>query len=710
MAVVAQRYQSELERIKENVKKSHDYFQINYKSFNDMRKFIFYTNLSAQERSTLNLTGKPQIEANVLEAYLSRLLGEFSKQEPSITVSADYNATVDPKMIDLVEGHMRHNLCDANKDGFEYEVYRNMISGGYDVAKILTKYANENSFEQIFSVERVFDPTLCGFDPLARLPHKGDGNYCYELYPKRKEELKEMGVDVKEFTFARGDESGFAWSYRNIHEDIALLCDYYEKKKKIVTIVQIADNDITGSSKVMTMDEYEKFVAWWEKQGFIAQVPEIARKRRTEKVIICRYVFCENRVLSYTETNFRYLPLVFFDGNSVLIKDSDNSSTQQLTRSYFYQALGTQRFKNFSMQTWANYLENMVQHKYLINQDSLPDSKDYQRAWNNFQIPANLVWKAFKDNDPNVPLPPPTPIPLVPLPQEVMGAYTIADQTIQNILGSYDASLGINDNQLSGVAIVEGATQSNAAAMPYIIGFLQGLNQLAEIQLDLIPKYYVTPRTIPVVGIDGKKTYQPINQEGGINLKGAYKENDLRVKVEAGVNFQIQKSRSVERMIALAQAIPSFAQFLNSQCMDIVLDNMEFRGIDEMKNRYEQYQQQMKQNPPPPDPNMIKAQLEQQKVQNQVQQSQVDNQLRAAQLQLDKQKADNDRIKLMAELQESHNNNIVQLEKAQTEKVTHAIDAASKITDMHHRHHKDIAEFAHKVVSEHNKGERNEET
>ena len=41
------------------------------------------------------------------------------------------------------------------------------------------------------------------------------------------------------------------------------------------------------------------------------------------------------------------------------------------------------------------------------------------------------------------------------------------------MLGSYDASLAQNDQQLSGVAIVEAATISNGAAMPYVINYMQ---------------------------------------------------------------------------------------------------------------------------------------------------------------------------------------------------------------------------------------------
>ena len=54
------------------------------------------------------LWGSLQLEFNILEAYVSRLLGEFSKQEPSIEVSAENPENADPQTIEVVEQHMRH--------------------------------------------------------------------------------------------------------------------------------------------------------------------------------------------------------------------------------------------------------------------------------------------------------------------------------------------------------------------------------------------------------------------------------------------------------------------------------------------------------------------------------------------------------------------------------------------------------------------------
>lgn len=681
MAVIAKKYTDELDNLKDLVELSYEYFEENYNRFYQFKKFIFQSSLSEDDISLLKTLGKPQIEFNILEAYISRLRGEFSKQEPSIMVSKDDDATnIDPNLISFIEDHMRHMFYEANSQGAAGEIYLDQLSGGFGVAKVWTEYASDNSFNQVIKFGPVFDPVLCGFDPLAKKSHKGDGRFCFEIYPKSKDEFEAEypDVDISNIRFVR-DMKEFNWSYKNEKEDIILVCDFYQKKQKRKKIVKTADG------RTMSMDDYKDMLSKWNS---IAQPPAIADQRNTVVEVICRSRFIEDQLIEYSETDYKYLPLVFFDGNSVTIRDSNKGSVKQLTRPYVYHTLGAQKLKNFAGQTLANELENMIQHKFVIAKPSIPKEQEYQEAYTNPQQASNIVWEPFKDNNPDVPLPPPREVQRIPTPPEVTAAFSMCDQVTQSILGSYDASLGINDNQLSGVAIVEAATQSNAAAMPYVMNYIQGLNQVGQIILDLIPKYYVTPRTVPVIGKDGKRSYKFINSgPGSINTN--YGEDSLQIKVEAGVNFNIQKSRALNQIIALMQASPVFAQFMNQQGLPILLDNIDIRGIDQLKDMTGQFVQQMQaqqQQAQQNNPMMMRAQLEQQKLMQQGQQAQTEAQLKSQQIDIDRENLMNDRMKIIADMQQAKADNAVQIQKTDTERMSKTIDLMLKHTDQQHRH------------------------
>lgn len=683
-----------LARIKENIEKSYLYFKPNYDLYNTFRETVFDTAIDSKTLALLNTLKKPTIEFNILESYISRLRGEFSKQEPSIDIMAGDESQVDPNTIEVVKGHCKHILFDANRSGFEYNIYTDTLSGGFSVGKIWTEYANEKSFNQVIKIGRVYDPCLCGFDPLAKLPHKGDGNYCFELFPMLKEDFERQypDYDVAKLSYSREIE-GFSWSYKNAKDEILLIGDYYEKIKKKTKIVLLS----TGQS--MTEKKYKEFLKEYQEMMLIEQPPQVVDERISEIEHIDRYRIIENSIIEHKETNYKMLPLVFFDGNSIMLRNANDKSAKQMCRPYVYHARGIQKLKNFAGQTLANEFENMVQHKFKVAKEALPLEEDYLQAYKNVQQADVLVYNAFNELAPDKPLPPPEVVQRVPIPQELVATFTGADAMTQNILGSFDMDIArLNQSQVSGIALQEAATQNNSAAMPYIVGFLQGLGRLMECAVDLIPKYFKTPRTLPIVLPDGKKDYVPINQQPGVNLQ--YDENALNVRVEPGVNFGIQKTRALNQIIALQQASPLFQEFMNTEGLDILLDNIEIKGIDTIKQKAKAWQQQMQQMKQQqmnqPNPVEMKMQIEQAKMQQKAQESQ-------SKLQLDLKKLEADQIKIMADLKQSHESSMVQILKAQTEKFAKEIDLQLKHMDITHKHRMDHHKALKELRNEHEK-------
>lgn len=134
-----------------------------------------------------------------------------------------------------------------------------ILSGGFSAMKVWTEYQHEKSFDQIIKIGRVYDPTLVGFDPLAVLPHKGDGRYCFELIPKTKEEFQEEYPDIDLSTLKFSSHlKGFNWSYQNQQEEVLLLCDYYVKKKKSKKLLRL------GNGHTLLSEDYKKLEQYWK--------------------------------------------------------------------------------------------------------------------------------------------------------------------------------------------------------------------------------------------------------------------------------------------------------------------------------------------------------------------------------------------------------------------------------------------------------------
>lgn len=699
------------EKIKAKINRQRAYFRSNYERFDEFYQFTHQTTLTAEDRDALEALEKPVLEYNIINAMVSRLCGEYSKQEPQLYASAINGQQVDPRTVQVVEGYFRHMLVETNKKNGQYLVYRDQLSGGMSCWKIYTDYRSPRSFAQDIILDRVYHPTLCGFDPLAQDQTKKDAEWYYELFPMQLSVFQQKfpDVDISELHF--GSASSSAWTYRQDGEKIIVVCDFYEKKYETVTIVELADG------QVLTKEDYKKMVEEWDR---FEQVPVKTNERVTTDGYFCRVRLIENQIIEEVDTDFTEPNLVFVDGDSSPEKQNAGtgdimgagSEIKQFIKPYVFHAKDHQRMVNLAGQTIANYMENLVQHKFMIAQESLPDQREFQAAYKNVQKADVLVYKGFieaGENQEVMQMPPPQPVQEIPLTPVASDVFNNAIVMLQNILGSYDASLGIQNNELSGVAIVEAATQSNAAAMPYIVSNLNSLNQVGKVVLGLIPKIHKTPTTVPI-RIQGEKhaQYIMVNGNGGPSLQ--YDADALGIEVNAGPSFAIARSRAFNQITTLMKVNPVFAQFINEEGMDILLDNLEFYGIDlvrdkanafmeKLKQQQAQQQQmamQEQQNNPQvvaaqaaqlnAQANMVKAQTERLQIQSDAQQSKMTNAVKIMQIEEDRKKNQADivieLIKAQADKRESRSN----LEIA-------VIDALRKSRDQEHKEIKDIIEL-----------------
>jgi len=691
---IAKEHQDRLPELKKMVHSSHDYFKENYKSFNLSKEFVFCTTMSPDDDMALELQQKPKIEINIVEPFLSRQVSEFAKNMPSINVGKSHDSSATPDQLEFLGGSLRYALSQANSKGFEYQTYRDCMNG-FSVARISTKYSHPMSWQQDIQIGKAFDPTLCGFDPLARDPHKGDGNYCFELYPMRKDEFeRKFGMKLDGIQF-NGNLGDFAWSYCNQDEEIILVCDLFEKKKKRIKIYQVV-----GMNKAIKKEDYEKLLEEW---GDVSAPPAIINERWTEVYNIVRYRFIENQVLDYKETYYPGLPLVFMDGNSVVLQPGNAGNTRQVTRSYIKNAVGLQKLYNVAIQNLTNYFESLGGPQVLMPISAIPDQTDYIQGWRDLQLPGIKVYQDIDKSNPSRQIQPPIHITASSPPSEVLQTISMAPSILQVVLGSYDASLGINDNQLSGIAITEGATQSNGAAMPWVINYMQSLTQIGQLYVELLPRCVTDERMMSTIDHKGQKIDINVNGNSGIKLD--YSDYEINVEVEAGLNFAVQKTKTLQQINSLSHANPEFQAFFSSPQMGpYILDNLEIRNIDKVKEVFNEWSKQRQQQQAQSqqmamqlNPNVMKAKNDQQKLMLESQQNQFENSIKTAELAIDKQKADDERAKMLHDIQNAQLQAAVTMDKASAEKARAAADLAIKEMDISHKHIREHALAVHKM-------------
>ncbi len=700
MARIKRSARGMFDNIKNDIEHGYLYFKKNYESYNNSTRFVFKTSLTLADRSVNDELQKPNMEFNILEAYVSRLCGEFAKMDPAFTVRAKEGVKlINPAIIELVEAHLKAAFKGCGKNSIAYKIYRSLLAGGWHVVKIYTDYADEMSFNQNIYIDTVFDPTLTVFDPLARQSHKGDGRFACELFPKSIDEAEELyGSDVlKNVKFSRTPNAGgFNWSYRNQQEDIMLFGEYFKKRMKKAKILKLAN----GHS--VTEKQYEAFLKKWEEEGVIEQAPIVLRSRMTEICTIDKYTITGTQIIDHKETNFSMLPLIFFDGNSVIVKDFNNSQSEQVTRAYTYHAMDTQKMKNFAGQSLCNEIENLVQHKWMAPVEGVPKNEAYKEAYVNPQKANVVLYNQFKDGDPNVQLNPPREIQRPPIPPELANTFNMADNTTQVILGAYDAALGANDNDISGIAIMQGAMHSNPASMPYTMGFIDGWARCGEFYLNVLPKYYVTPRTIPIELPNGKREFYEINKKGSGNLRFDYDVSALDVVVEPGVNYEVQKQMALKTVVSLMGISESFKEFMNQNGLEVLLDNIDIRGIDKLKSLVQEWMDEQKEaakaaqektanQPTQEQLAMAQVQVEADQVQQEREaaqlRAQVDITKASANNAVQNKEADIKFLEVMSKIQNANLDRALDQERLDSENARSAIELATELSEKVNRLH-----------------------
>lgn len=691
-----------LAEMKGNVKRWFEWFSDNFEDYKEMMLLIYKSSVSESDRSILESINKPAVEINYLNAYLNRLIGEFSHQTPAVSVSGSDSISpsnpLQPFVVDVVEGNLMKILDHYDKYS-KNTVIKQQCGGGFSVLKTWTEYRNSENFDQDLYVGDC-EPLRCFFDVFAKTPSKADGDFSGEVYPMPEKEFKRKYpkyADEIKGKYSSAQDGDFQWYFDDGRSKVIMLCDYYCKKYKNKELVYLAD----GSS--MSRKEYNELKKSWSS---IEPIPEITNRRIVEDYDIYRYIFFGDNIIKKEKLKYPKLPYFFVDGNSGPVYCGKSQQKKQKTQSYLKNGVGPQKLLNHSAQTIADGMQNLMRSKMLIEKRAIVDPE----SWQNIHRVSHLQWNSTDKNGEQ--LPKPEPIVQPDIPSSVFSTFSSMQNTMQNSMGSYDAQLGISDQQLSGVAIEKGATQNNAVSIPYAQNYMLSLTDAIDFCVKMMPSLYVTGATVPVMDKEGNHGYIKVNQiaeDGSFDINYPvinYRKNDLNVHVKSDYSFALQKERAIQTMISMMNASEGFKALMESpEGISAFLDNLDMRSLDKIKQAHEKMLQQAQQQPPQPSPMEVQAQLkqqelmlEQQELQQKQQKDMMDAKLKQAELELERQKMQQQAMMEILEMQESQVSNAVAHERVAAEIETHQVDNAVKLAEQSMKEQQQELKLAEQIM------------
>jgi hypothetical protein len=178
-----------------------------------------------------------------------------------------------------------------------------------------------------------------------------------------------------------------------------------------------------------------------------------------------------------------------------------------------------------------------------------------------------------------------------------------------------------------------------------------------------------------------------------------YDPRTLDVKVTAGSSFNVQQEKALQYIKELMQVSPEINEFVNTNGIDLLLDNIEMRGIDEFKQRAEAYMKQKQEmaaqqaaqgGPPNIDQMKIEsanakiasdAEIQFAKLATEERKNRTDTLLELAKIGVDKDQQRIDKAKILAEMNMAGFNAALDLDASQQEKLKHYVETQLRLSE-----------------------------
>jgi hypothetical protein len=577
----------------DNIKRARAFAQDDIAQFFKYMNYAYNCSLTKDDLAQMEAEDKPTFEFSVLNPLIKKQLKEVSDSVPNVDIQP--NDSEDAQSIQIADALSQkvRDIFDANNMGVKfYEVGKTAIPGGFGVFELKTDYKNNRTFEQKIIINAADNPTIYLFDPSAKRPDKSDSNYVIKLQQLTEAEFKRLFPKInvtklkENFERFEEDETDINWiSGTEEGKRQIYVAEYFYYKSEDVTLYQLSDR------QTISIKDGQEI------PGFINGA-QVVDERSVKDKIVCKVTVCGDKKLNGPEeSNFRVLPFVYVGGNSYV-----DESGKQCTMPYIKQALDAQRLKNFIANYFLFDLVNRNDGTWVVGRQSTPESViDELKVATTKRKVIEYEESYLIDGtmEPSQGVPPRYEPPEQVNPQ-MLEMMSVLNTEIERIVGAeYQA---IDESNMSGKALTNLSDFVSAANDPFMQSLYQAVEQIGRIVISTLPEIMLKNESVTVGS--GNKAQQ-------LTLPHDFDHNFFDVHVDRAPTTRLMKQQSVEFMVKVAQLSPAFGQWLATQGLEYLFDNIELSGKSEIVDSFNQWmmqQQQSQQQNQQQNPDSIKAQ------------------------------------------------------------------------------------------------------
>ena len=513
---------------------------------------------------------RPVITVNKLQKFVRQLRGESQLNRPRIKVIPVDNAA-DVNMAELYNGIIRQveYLSDAN---IAYDTaYMHAVSCSVGYFRLITKYTDDNSFDQDLYIKRIINPFSVHFDPMATEFELEDARYCFIEELIDEKQLKRL--------YPKADSTNYDGSKRKLfggwlQGNKLRVAEYFWKELIKKKIVQLETGETIELSKEVTPE----FIT--EKGGIITREREV----NTHKVMWCKMNGAE--ILEKKEWAGKHIPVIPVFGDEIV------ADGKKYYLSLIRGAKGSQQMYNYwsaaatETVALAPKMPYMVDHRQIKGLE--PEWEEAHRT-NRPYIRYNAIAGLTK----------PEREQQTEIPGAIMAMMQNTAYDIEDHLGRYEASKGQASNERSGKAIVARIQQADKGTYTYVDNLTRAIVYAGRQLIDLIPKIYDTQRALRIQGEGGKEQLVNVNVpvtdgRGGIGVANDLSVGKYDLIATVGASFSSKRQEMTQLMIESMQYAPGIAGVI----APLIFKYADFPGAEEIYQEIKKAMEQMQQNPP----------------------------------------------------------------------------------------------------------------
>ena len=499
---------------------------------------------------------RPCLVMDKTRQHVKKVINDIRNNPPSMK-ARPVDDQADVEVAKVYDGLFRHIQDASNASEAYINAGKYAAIGGWGYWRVITEYSDPRSFDQDVRIMRVSNTFSVYLGPHLE-PTGCDAPYGFVFEDMSREDFKNKYPNAKEVDFHSTDKASNGWSTK----ETIRVGEYYCKKNRTVTIVQMEDGQI------MEQSEHDKNTKAAQAANLMlppeAQIPipQIINTRSTTLTEIKWYkLTAEDVLMETTWPGEKYIPIVKVVGDELVMDDGEI-----VLNGMVYPAMDAQRLHNYSHSAFAEKVALAPKAPWV---GAVGQFKTKAHDWKTANR-RNIAVLEYDTVDVNG-------IAVSP-PQRQIGSQIESgwqqimlntEHGVEAALGSYGASVGGPSRERSGIALREQKQQGEIGNLDYSANVAQGVTQTARILLEVIPKIYDTPRIARILGEDDsidlahldpeqEQAVMPMMDAFGEETGKSYNLNvgKYDVVVTTGPTFSTRRQEGAELMQQSLQGNP----------------------------------------------------------------------------------------------------------------------------------------------------------